>query len=327
MTVYDALLMGLTMVGAFNAALLVALWFTADRRGVLPDYWPYPALAALGGAVALLIGGEHAGVTARLSALEWALTAMSGPLLFDAVRRSGGGQGHGWIYGLAAAHFLVILFVAPRFGVPEILVAVAGQWLWTGIALIAWTRIEPGLPARRAAGLLVGLFLGVHVAQLMRMTFPGIFQDLVPAALAVFFALLTTILLLRSRALGGWFRAVDRTSRVQAGAALDRLDQWMTESHAYRAPDLRLGTAASEIGVKAEDLSRWLNDRGVSFADYLTRRRLDDAARCLRDPAEARTSIEAVGLLCGFASRSGFYTAFRKRFGVTPAAYRKAAAE
>jgi AraC-like DNA-binding protein len=128
--------------------------------------------------------------------------------------------------------------------------------------------------------------------------------------------------LLRARALGGWFRPLDRSAA--AGAAIARLEAWLQDGGHHRRSDLRLVEAAAAIEVQPELLSRWLNDRGRSFGDVLTQARLEDAARLLRDPAEARTSIEAIGLMVGFASRSGFYKAFTKQFADSPGAYRRA---
>ena len=327
MTVYEAILFGASMVGAFNAALLTLLWLAPDRRGVLPDFWPYPALAAISGVIVLLIAAEHAGLAGGLDGLEWWLTALSGPLLIDAVRRSSG-RASAWPVFLAAP---VIVFAALSLsritGWPVIVFIVAGQAVCTLAAV--WTRWRPlhPAPALRAASVLIAVFIAVHLAQAARMAAPALMRDLVAWALIFAFAALTTILLLRSRALGGWFRSVDRSRTADAEAAILALRRWLREGAAWREPDLRLSDAAAAVNVPAGDLSRWLNERGEGFAGLLTDIRLDRAAALLQDPAEARTSVEAVGLMSGFASRSGFYKAFTKRFGVTPAAYRRAGAD
>jgi AraC-like DNA-binding protein len=53
--------------------------------------------------------------------------------------------------------------------------------------------------------------------------------------------------------------------------------------------------------------------------------RVAKAADELTDPAEQRTSIDAIALGCGFRSRSAFYEAFRRERGVNPGEFRKQA--
>nr|HRK63217.1 helix-turn-helix domain-containing protein [Terricaulis sp.] len=60
----------------------------------------------------------------------------------------------------------------------------------------------------------------------------------------------------------------------------------------------------------------------MTFPEYLQHARVEETKRLLRDPAETRTSVEAIGLLAGFGSRSAFYKAFGDRVGMSPAAYR-----
>lgn len=158
------------------------------------------------------------------------------------------------------------------------------------------------------------------------MAAPQHMRDLVVWALILSFVALTTFLLLRSRALGGWFRTVDSARAGDAEAAIAQVRAWLEEGAAWREGEARLSSAAAAVNVAPDDLSRWLNERGESFPDLLTEVRLTRAEALLRAPEEARTSVEAIGLMSGFASRSGFYKAFSRRFGQTPAAYRKAGA-
>lgn len=321
MTRYDAVLFAISTLGAFNALLVSALWLAPGRRSILPDFWPYPAITALSGMIILLIGGDHSGVILRLSALEWLLTAFSGPLMLDAVRRGVGLPGLRWSYLSGPVIFIGAIYLSSRTGWPEIWMLMVCQWAFTAIAALSWFGAKELQPARRAAFVLLAIFVTVHVAQLIRVWMPGTFRDLVPLSLAVAFLFLTSFLLLRSRALGNWFRQLDRQDA--AGPALQRLQEWLAESKAYRSADLRLSDAAKAIGVPSEDLSKWLNDRKQPFVRLVSEARLADAARKLTAPEEARTSVEAIGLLVGFKSRSGFYKAFKLKYGMTPAQYRR----
>lgn len=324
MPVYSNLLFAVTAIGAFNALLLALLWFDSGRRHLLRGYWPYPALAFLGGVVMVLIGAEHAGLGGSLSGLEWALTALSGALVFDAVSRSAGRRAGALPYAIAAAGFVLAVFVLPRFGIVPIHALVALQWCFTLASFLVWRGAGGHRQTRRAAGTLIAIFILLHLAQAARMAWPEVFRDLIPIGLAVAFAALTGVLLFRSRSLNTWFRLADRTEDDAAETAIARIETWLAEAHRYRDPQLRLADAAAAAQVRPDDLSRWLNERGRTFPEFLSDVRLNAAAALLRDPGEARTSIEAIGLMCGFSSRSGFYKAFAKRFDMTPAAYRKA---
>jgi len=71
-------------------------------------------------------------------------------------------------------------------------------------------------------------------------------------------------------------------------------------------------------------LSRLLgNSDDGNFYNFINRYRVREAKELLRSAAESRTSVEAIGLMAGFRSRSTFYEAFRKDTGKTPAQFRK----
>jgi AraC-like DNA-binding protein len=114
----------------------------------------------------------------------------------------------------------------------------------------------------------------------------------------------------------------------QDGAAvaelISRLDRALGEGGLARKTDLKASDAAAAVGVSARELAKALGEaRGASFSEYILRKRVELALRLLRDPAERRTSMEAIGLLAGFGSRSAFYSAFTKQVGETPSAFRK----
>jgi hypothetical protein len=125
MSAYDAILFGSSMVGAFNAALLTLLWLAPDRRGMLPDFWPYPALTAIVGVVALLVGADHAGLSEGLDGLEWWLTALYGPLLIDAVSRSCGRGPVPLAYLAAPAIIFAATLLSGPLQIPMIMLVVA----------------------------------------------------------------------------------------------------------------------------------------------------------------------------------------------------------
>ena len=73
-------------------------------------------------------------------------------------------------------------------------------------------------------------------------------------------------------------------------------------------------------------LSKLINGNfEVNFSDYINQLRVEEARKALLNPEFNNYTIVAVGLECGFNSKSTFYTAFRKITGQTPSEFRKQA--
>ncbi|MBV9250024.1 MAG: helix-turn-helix transcriptional regulator [Acetobacteraceae bacterium] len=64
---------------------------------------------------------------------------------------------------------------------------------------------------------------------------------------------------------------------------------------------------------------------GTSFAEHVTRRRLQECRSALERPTAAR-SITDVAFAWGFANLTTFYRAFRREFGMAPGDLRLARA-
>ena len=62
---------------------------------------------------------------------------------------------------------------------------------------------------------------------------------------------------------------------------------------------------------------------GSNFSDYINSYRVEEAKKLLADTTFDNYTIVAVGLECGFNSKSTFYNAFKKFTGVTPTVYKK----
>lgn len=113
---------------------------------------------------------------------------------------------------------------------------------------------------------------------------------------------------------GGWLGALrDR----QMGAALARL---------HEAPERPWTTAtlAGAVGMsRSRFAARFTALVGQPPLTYLSRWRLQRAARLLEDPA---LSLGDVAARVGYESESAFSKAFRRRYGAPPGAYRRRAA-
>jgi acetamidase/formamidase len=62
---------------------------------------------------------------------------------------------------------------------------------------------------------------------------------------------------------------------------------------------------------------------GLSFSQFVRRRRMERAGRALSDPLGADTSIADVGFAWGYADPAHFSRAFREHHGVSPSTFRK----
>lgn len=62
---------------------------------------------------------------------------------------------------------------------------------------------------------------------------------------------------------------------------------------------------------------------GENFLTLLSRLRVREACRLLRDPKFNVLSVEAIGLRSGFSSRQALYNAFARLMGCTPKEYRE----
>jgi AraC family transcriptional regulator len=85
---------------------------------------------------------------------------------------------------------------------------------------------------------------------------------------------------------------------------------------------LCLSDLAREAGVHSVHLARTFRENyGCTVGQYLRRRRIEAAARALRDSDD---SLVDIALDAGFTSQSQFCTAFRRLMDCTPSQYRRA---
>lgn len=86
-------------------------------------------------------------------------------------------------------------------------------------------------------------------------------------------------------------------------------------------PGLTLKMLARELGTNSTLLSRYFNQQlGVSFPEYVTTYRLDEAEALLKD---TDITVIEISELVGFQTSSTFYHAFHARHHVPPSLWRK----
>ena len=91
------------------------------------------------------------------------------------------------------------------------------------------------------------------------------------------------------------------------------------------AQDLSLDDIARRIATSRRQLQRSFSEIGdTTFRDHVTTVRMDKAAELLTGSA---LTVGQISRMVGYRQQAQFAKAFRRRHGVPPATYRRAAAE
>ena len=98
------------------------------------------------------------------------------------------------------------------------------------------------------------------------------------------------------------------------------IDQLVDSKQLYLRPDLKISDIASELHTNRAYIYQAINIyQGVSFAEYINRRRIAYAMQLFRkDP---QRDIPETALKCGYSSLSSFYRNFRLYQGGSPKEY------
>lgn len=326
---------GLSFGFALGLLLLARAWI--ERNGLAAALASLILIGAAAGSLIALSWAAPKGprdVTDLAEMTELALTLAVGPsVLFVLAALLRAPLDRIWTGGPAVAAFVALVVLERRYGGDPVVYAVpiAAAYTLMGWLLFARTRTAErplGRRARRPRRLALAVLAAVSIANsasIARLAFPDFeaLRPIVPWTLSLLFiAVLTSIV----------WAFLQRHSEILAqppdsgsdGARLvSSASALVVRERLFRDQQLKPADVASRLGVSAASLAAALaaGDHD-GFPAFLQSIRLDQARLMLSDPAERATSIEAVGLLCGFRSRSAFYEAFQRRFGTTPGAYR-----
>lgn len=103
-----------------------------------------------------------------------------------------------------------------------------------------------------------------------------------------------------------------------------RLDTWVAEK-GFMARDVPYEETLSRIGVDIVTMRRYMKDElGTDFRTWRNGLKLDEARRLF--DANPGMSVEQVSEKVGYNDSSNFHKDFKKRFGMSPSAYRKSIA-
>jgi AraC-like DNA-binding protein len=221
-----------------------------------------------------------------------------------------------------------------RFGAPgDYSFIVSVQVLYTAAAFYSYARAHRRLragwasrPEHRHLPVLLGGLVVLHLGQLLRLTAPAssLTFELAPLAGAIGLLAFSVYALIGSQTLRRL--AAHRRPEPEDEGLAAQLESTIVASRAFLDPELSLAKAAALLELPGPRLSAYLNRaRGMSFRAYVNMLRIEEAKRLLRAEEERRTSVDAIAHLCGFRSRSSFYSAFQANVGMTPQAYRDGA--
>lgn len=102
-----------------------------------------------------------------------------------------------------------------------------------------------------------------------------------------------------------------------------RLEEQLVQRKLYMKKDISLASLARTAGITAHKLSSLLNNSyQLSFVDFINRYRIKSIQEQMAMPDTMQHfTIEALASNAGFASRSAFYSAFKKLTGASPMEY------
>lgn len=119
------------------------------------------------------------------------------------------------------------------------------------------------------------------------------------------------------------FRFYSNRSELEDATLFDKINERLldkiTKEKIYLDFDLTLRKTAKEIGTNEKYLSNAINTiHNVSFSNFINNYRVAHAENLLNDSKFEQYTIETIGNMSGFNSKSNFNSVFKKITGKTP---------
>ncbi|MCI4443775.1 MAG: AraC family transcriptional regulator, partial [Lentimicrobium sp.] len=102
------------------------------------------------------------------------------------------------------------------------------------------------------------------------------------------------------------------------------INNYIKKNKRFLDPAFSLDRLSTEMGISTSKLSHLINqESGYNFPDYINLLRVEKAKKYLIKSDYSAYTIVAIGLECGFNSKSTFYSAFKKFTNVTPSEFKE----
>ena len=103
----------------------------------------------------------------------------------------------------------------------------------------------------------------------------------------------------------------------------DKTKNHIINNKLYLDPLLSMEVIADELGMSKSYISKLVNSySNYNFSDFVNSLRVEQAKKFLSDNEFSQYTIVAIGLECGFNSKSTFYSAFKKFTSESPSTFR-----
>lgn len=102
-----------------------------------------------------------------------------------------------------------------------------------------------------------------------------------------------------------------------------KIDDYIISQQRFLDARVSMEVLCEELEMSTSHFSKVINTiSGNNFSDYINSYRVDQAKQLLSDKEFENYTIVAIGLECGFNSKSTFYSAFKKFTSQTPTEFR-----
>lgn len=106
-------------------------------------------------------------------------------------------------------------------------------------------------------------------------------------------------------------------------ADFNKVKGYIVKNKLFLNPLLSMESVASDLNMSKSYFSKLINSYSdYNFSDFINSLRVKQAKKFLSNDEFSEYTIVAIGLECGFNSKSTFYSAFKKFTSVTPTIYR-----
>ncbi len=104
----------------------------------------------------------------------------------------------------------------------------------------------------------------------------------------------------------------------------EKLLNYLKTEKPYLNPELNIIDLAKTIGTNQKYLSQIINTEfEMNFINFINKYRIDEVLKLMKDSTSVNYTIETLGEMAGFKSKSSFYNAFKKITNETPSVYFK----